>query len=554
MRESKCRISFERNENSVFALIECGSKKVKLTSPGIVLISGQYSHYDIDSLPNSILKKRKTYKNYSKVLWKKYGRTLGVVVVGIDQNEGFLLSDPLSRVPLFVRETINGIYFSDFMPDLLPLDDVSYGLSGAIEISFFGFSFEGRTALNNISVFPPASEININIKDVHTHRIPWEAFDTEDDMELSLFELRKLIRSTIHAHCGDLNSQYTILLSGGLDSRLLAAELTEDNSNLNSITYGSGMDYDSIFGPIVAAALELKNTFLSFDAVSFKLCCRDFVLLSGGCTSITNARAFNVFRILKNDFKLLHGLPGDLTFGAGFQKRSMLHSLSDEEIVMLLINRLGKVDIKTLARLWGRSFKDIKADIEEILFRSLSEFRGGTAASRCDRLLLFHKVPFDTIWTVLLAAQTCPVVTPFHDMKLTEIFLSIKSSIRFKHQLYKKYFKLFFPNLAKIPWQKEGVDLFGNTALNMKSFTRRIPYSLWFGGELRKWILDALIGKESVLGTYVDNNILFEILSREVVDDKWADFVGALIAIEELWKYSTEISKRNLPNILGAQR
>lgn len=157
-----------------------------------------------------------------------------------EQRELFLANDRLGHRPLYYTETDEWFAYAAEVKALLAIRDTLPELDEISLRQFFGFgSMLGeRTWWKGIELIPPASVWRVSEKGTVRYRY-WTSDDIRPDprpLEDVLVELGRLWSQAVRQRSkpGTTPQQ----LSGGLDSRLLLAELCAQGSDVVAITFG----------------------------------------------------------------------------------------------------------------------------------------------------------------------------------------------------------------------------------------------------------------------------------------------------------------------------
>ncbi|MBC8097398.1 MAG: hypothetical protein H7Y43_16455 [Akkermansiaceae bacterium] len=314
----------------------------------------------------------------------------------------------------------------------------------------------------------------------------------EEARELADTELLRAIRWHRPPH-----SASTLMLSGGLDSRLMAGYLSAEGITRDAVCLGRRTDFEVQVGGRVAAALamnvhrethELEPDGFARDAHQLAR----FEHLSGGFGFLeANASARVVAQsapMFWSGFALEDVLGGD-AMGFGLDPKTRVWSFEH------LLSRLNEwaVPVRLLPSLLRTG--DAREVIREQIAALEQQYAQGpeTEARRCMRLKLFTRARFHVGQTVhRLAFGSWPLL-PILDRRLLEKQFSIPTAVMMNRQLQRNMLTHRFPELARIPREHNSFRFeplrqtrFADLATALETRIRK-RYWRWRGEEPRRY-------------------------------------------------------------------
>ncbi len=247
--------------------------------PFTVLQSDKYSIYiegriynknysllnrELQGLADNIFRERSTSK---KVLSEWLLRTDGdfvIIVLEKDSKEIIIFNDALGRLPLYYCETPRGLCVSReirFIANLF--NDNRFDRMAIAQYLLFGYPLGNRTLFENVHRMQPATLINVDLQEseIKVDSIYTFNFDEKRHKDLSLKEnADNLCSLFLEATKNRTNSvdKNILLLSGGLDSRSVAAALHNLNIPFSGATF---LDFDMRAIDDTKIAEQLANLF-----------------------------------------------------------------------------------------------------------------------------------------------------------------------------------------------------------------------------------------------------------------------------------------------------
>ena len=201
----------------------------------------------------------------------------------------------------------------------LTRSQLEFDLHSVCDIHNYHAIFNQRTIFKQIKLLPPGSFGTVCHDKVKIHRY-WQ-FPTEVELfrnsesEL-LDESKRLIQEAVNQSTFDVNDP-GIMLSGGLDSRLLAAVLSREKPNAKalSIQWASTKSNDNRLAQKIANALDLDFRYFKTNATDPISLLQDNIRLSDGVWGFYELVPF--FKRFKEEFPqliLLNGFLMDTLF------------------------------------------------------------------------------------------------------------------------------------------------------------------------------------------------------------------------------------------------
>lgn len=449
--------------------------------------------------------------------------------------------DESGLTPLFFHYSKNRFVLTNDFKKIISLPNLTVSKKSIIKLLFFGFSFDGDLLFNQTSILSPDKFIRIE-KKIDLIFFKNYLYNIDDTRDINSVELEKLI-GDILKKAYNYNKRYQFPLSGGLDSRLLLCKyLSLKNTKPNTYSYGTGKELDSRISRDIAKKNNLKRDFFKITPKQFKNMAIEFVLFSGGATSIVESRGYGMYKKFDVDDMVINGFGLDLTLGGGAHKRKMLSHGKNSILREHILEKMCKLPISNLAKLLELEEKDIEKTIVPTINSKL-KFVGnkGSLALKFDKILLNSKVPHYSIWGLNYGERYTNVFCPLFSTEFNKKLLSIRSDLRYKHRLYGDYFRNTYPDFSKFCWQKTRKNLYGEEFSQYDSLYRRIPYEIFFQTDLKSWIKKLLFSKDSKIKKYLNLDELKKLVELRGRDHSWSDFIGMVISIEILLRMAGDI-------------
>lgn len=346
----------------------------------------------------------------------------------------------------------DGIWRKDFLDSLssekVPLH---WDLSAILSMISFGYACGNRTLIKEVKRQPWLSTIHkdhtVTLEDVPPHDFYW------DNPKNIAAKLRKLLEDEAQAVCQDKTEIY-VLLSGGLDSRIVAGILSDMylNGKLpvkpKSITWGIENSRDVAYADVVAQTLGIENISigLSIDDIKENLFAATELL--GNLVSPYHLHKMLWCKHLGEHALVINGSYGDSVGRGEYSKRHLLELdyLSPKDQYQLINPALLET-----------ATEELRADLESIRKRVPDKPKYAqcevTLQSQYMRGLIAHAMSVIDHFCTFYSMFTAPEVYQF--------MWRIHPSARNNH-VYAYLLDDLNPRLAHIPWARSNKPLKGN--------------------------------------------------------------------------------------------
>ncbi|WP_227376954.1 asparagine synthase-related protein [Haladaptatus halobius] len=186
-----------------------------------------------------------------------------------DRTSTVVACDKLGTRPCYYS-TVHGFLFGSELKSLVTqLPDPRMDDRAVSDMLFMGHVFGRKTLVNDIRSLRPASYLRFEDGNVETRRY-WEPDFGIASQEGYVDEAVRRYRRVVSNVADTIDGRAGVWLSGGLDSRTLAAALKDEIGPVQTFTYdNSATQEDRIGAKRVAESLELPNQFCEYSAEEF---------------------------------------------------------------------------------------------------------------------------------------------------------------------------------------------------------------------------------------------------------------------------------------------
>lgn len=374
-----------------------------------------------------------------------------------------------------------------------------------------GHLLENRTWFNNVELVPSGTVItwDMNVKRTSFYQYwwwdrikPYEGVVNEKEVTE---ELGRLFINAVHKRC-EVGNNIGIQLSGGLDSRAILAATSNDNSQIQALTFGKEKSDDVKFASQAARIKSVNHHILGINEENWLPPRFQGVWWTDGMADLIHMHGIIALEKRKEIAINLNGYAGDIILGGSRIKyKEQLHKGMD-------INLLSKV-----------------MNCETSLLEGFENYK---ELNKLDYYFLQNRVRRFTYGGTKLTLTGIEHRKPFFDNDLIEFNYSLPDSYRFNSYIYKKMLLNEFPDLFNtIPWSKTGVPIGHSAALETVYSSLRMGkhkiirqlsriginyetpndytnYAKWMRIEpAKKIIKEILLNKNAIYRNYIDHDV-----------------------------------------------
>ena len=247
-----------------------------------------------------------------------------------------------------------------------------------------------------------------------------------------------------------------VLLSGGLDSRLVLAHLVRAGALPRAYTFGERETADAVLAARVAAELCVPHTFAPWTPAALAEVIAHAVWLTDGQVPAHHLHGTDLLPALRREVAVQwNGFAGDAILGGSFaHPRYSLPGPLAPRLFAAFNRILREEDFARL--LTPEAARELAGHPRAALDAALTRIPDGPAPERARRFLLAERVGRLAAVGLALDRHYLPVALPF----ATEPVLRVMHELRLAERRYGRALSRalvqHFPPLAAIPWQRTG--------------------------------------------------------------------------------------------------
>lgn len=478
-----------------------------------------------------------------------------------------VLNDRIGLVPVYYARRGNGLIFAGGARALLADPALSRQIDPLAMAQFLTFqhALGDRTFLADVRLLPGASMLifqegrltlrryrELRYAEHHTPRP--EADYVEELLHLLRQAVRRQARGSLPAG---------VLLSGGLDSRVLVALLREAvTDKLFSFTWGVPGCDDARYAREVSRIAGAEHHFFELRPDYLLELADTCVRLTDGMGSVINLHALATLDAQTRYARVIYkGFMGDAMMGYGLTRQhwaacaperlAQAHYAAHEERHLLAFG------VSEHDALFTPDFRrQIGSGVWDSYRAALSECPAALLAQQRLHFDLRQRVPRMTLNGVEVVRHRAVARLPFCDNDLVEFTLRVPPGLLHDRYLIKKAFAQAFPRLARVPYTDTGLPMLPcardvlirldqqmrwrlrAAGLTWVEEPKRRPYAAynqWLRGALRPWVEEVLLGARLAQRGIFNPATVRRLVDEQMAGAKHAVKLGALLTIE-LWQ------------------
>ncbi len=492
---------------------------------------------------------------FAAAIWDSPARKLVVV------------NDRIGLVPVYYARRGDGLIFGGGVRALLADPAVSRQIDPVAIGQFLTFQHPlgDRTFLADVRLLPGSSVLTFQNGRLSVRRY-WDlryaerhAFRSEADY---VEELLHLLRQAVKRQARD-SLPTGVLLSGGLDSRVLLAFLSDAiKDKLFSFTWGVPGCDDARYAREVSAIAGAEHHFFELKPDYLLTLAEKSVRLTDGMGSVVNLHALATLDAQTRYAKAIYkGFMGDAMMGYGLSlhfwsncdpehiAEAHYFAHADQNLLAFKLAEHGELFTPAFGRQVGSGVWDgYRAALQECHAPQLAQQR-----------LYFdlrQRVPRMTINGVEVVRSLAVARMPFCDNDLIDFTLRVPPGLLYGRYLIKKAFAQAFPALAKVPYTDTGLPMLPCArdvlirleqqmrwrlralGLTWVQEPKRRPYANynhWLRTTLRPWVEDVLLSERAAQRGMFNPATVRRLVDEQMAGEKHAVKLGALLTVE-LWR------------------
>jgi len=488
----------------------------------------------------------------------RYDREQRQLIIGIDRY---------GLRPLYWHRRGEALFFASEVKALLTVPAVPRTIDLEAVADFFtlGYILGDKTFFSDIRLLAPGSVLVARAGGFEK-RVYWDFRYTYSGAKISETEaagrISDAIRGATERACRGWSGRTGIFLSGGLDSRFIAAAVPRDCQGVTAMTYGSLRCQDVILGRRVAKMLGMKHVWFPIQQTQILDNARWVTWATDGMCNIVHAHAASAARSLsRHASRALLATSAEVLFGSHtFGLKPGMRAEKLAEISYALHRHISEVRCELGGLLNPVLYKKVSGATREAILQRVRLAESDVPDDVMDYVDLRERQRRFIFAALAPVDVSLDVAAPPYDNEVVDAAMALRPEWRRGERLYQRAFRLAYPGLARVPVTGSGFavgapDWLRRAIRYYRALARRVNHLLDIAGldvymptlfhyanygadmrnhlPLRNFIRDTLLDKKTLGRGYFQPAAVRKILDRHMSraeDNAW--LISLLLTFE----------------------
>jgi len=374
-----------------------------------------------------------------------------------------LISDRYAFRPLFYKATPQEVLFGSELKALAAADSAPRKIDeiGTTELFSYGSHFGERTWIEGYSHLGPGTILTADAGGIHTRTYWTYQYDEAAP---------KLEQATYFTMFGTLldraversmqgSKRFGIFLSGGYDSRSVAASIRSYHLPIAAFTFGDPQSRDVRFGSMLAQRLGLEHRVLTDSSPYLYPNCHAIVWRTEGMLpfSWTTSLRYHATMKARTDI-MLTGFLGE--FSGSHTWPALLVARSRADAQQAIFSHFLGDAARPVQRVFQPAFLKRSLDAVRARFeQSFERVNNHHPMNMADSWNFLYIQARRTFQAPMLDRYLLEIRAPHMDAELVEFLLTIPPYSRLEQRVYKKMIAYCFPKVRDIPCTNSGLPI-----------------------------------------------------------------------------------------------
>jgi asparagine synthase (glutamine-hydrolysing) len=371
-----------------------------------------------------------------------------------------LISDRYGFRPLFIAQRDSCLLFGSEMKALCAADTRQRHIDeiGTVELFCYGTCFAQQTLIQGYTRLAPATILTADSDGVRFKKY-WSYKYEEGGRALdqpTYFSVFGTLLDRAVERCMQGSRRIGILLSGGYDSRAVAASIRKHHLPISAFTFGRPESRDVRFATMLAERLGLDHVALTNPGAYLHPSCHSVVWRTEGMLSFANTTSIRFHREMKEKMDVF--LTGILAeFGGSHTWPALLVARSRQQAIQAIFDRILGTRLRAARRVFNPQYFDRVLEGVNARFRdSFSAVLNDHPLNIADSWNVIHLQPRGTYHAPSIDRPRFEVRAPQMDAELVDFLLTIPPAARLEQRVYKKMIAFHFPEIRDVPCTNSG--------------------------------------------------------------------------------------------------
>lgn len=390
-----------------------------------------------------------------------------------------LEGDALGFKPAFLAQAPGGTVIASRIADILALFPALADPTDTValyELMAFRTPIARRTLHRRIRRVLPGGcyhwRRNTALAVSQARRIQPAAVDPLLFMDLAIQRIRDRSMASLKEQTEHAGDTIALALSGGFDSRLMAAMCREQGIRVRALSYGRRQNEERHSARAVARALRLELETIDYHPNNSLHHLDHHLEILEGTADLSTSSVMNLLQVdTAPGTPLLHGYGGDVLAGYFLSSLGAAEYASHEALVDGVLHHY-----KAAARSETRRMLTPAVDPEEVRRDIVCDLRDDCPPHQAFTLWQFETRLRTYVGSYFpLIGGHFDTIMPFYDRRLFEIWTSIPPIGLADRAVFRKLLIQYYPALARIPHSEESAPIIPNLRSQLARFCRGLP-------------------------------------------------------------------------------
>lgn len=462
-----------------------------------------------------------------------------------------LISDRYGARPLYYVRRQHALLFGTEMKALAAADPGRRKIDevGVMELFCYGTHFMDRTWMDGYLRLPPATVLTVDIDGMHMSRYWTYRYDEghpalDQQTYASVFGIL-LDRAVERRMAG--TRRIGIFLSGGYDSRSVAAAIRTHHRPLPAFTFGLPRSRDVRFAAMLAGRLGLDHQIISTHGPYLYDVCRAIVWRTEGMISFANTTSLHSHGLLKQHLDIiLTGFLGE--FSGSHTWPQLLLARSRSAAIRAVFYRFLAPGLRRAQRIFQPEFlARNSATVRERFNHSFVSVENEHPMDVADVWNFSHLQPRGTFHAPAVDRHRFEMRAPHTDNDLVDFLLTIRPMERIEQRVYKKMIAYSYPEIRDIPCTNSARPIEPNFAKEYAAMTARYASARVYQPLRRLFYRQPELGRESRdmaqdfrTEAQLMDDILHPLLHTGILSDSIFNPVGIEELVSEHYRHDAD--------------
>lgn len=308
-------------------------------------------------------------------------------------------------------------------------------------------------------------------------------------IDRTIEEIRDAATESLRAKTLIAEAPIVMTLSGGFDSRLIAALCRDQKIQIRSLTFAPRHTTEWHSAHAIAKALQLDLERVHYRTDTLFHYIDNHLQIMEGTADLATLSIMNIFQCdAPLGTSLLHGFGGDIQSGSQVQRYSANEYASYETLADATLKSYHVSTRPDLLRALEPAvdLDEIRADLLSGFRRDCPPYQAYLSWYEENRTRRF------VASQLALLGTRFDCILPYYDRRLFDIWNSIPPIARANRNVYRKLMATYYPALARIPHPEEPAPITPNLQSQLVQFLRGLPMNA----------LQRLVGEEKAKRFY----------------------------------------------------